>query len=361
VNSVQELPPNRWFDQGHEAFRPGNVLVSARNLNALYVVARPGGEVLWRYYEGLDWQHEARMVPAGFPGAGNILLFNNGYHSIRRQTTILELNPLESSVVWSYGSPGFFSSTGGTQQALSNGNLLVTSSRGGRVFELTREGQIVWQWAPPYLPMRVSRYPYDFTPQLAALGSPPERPADRRDPERYIDADQYSFALTHGARHARAGGATVALLRHGNECQQLPLPEDAELTVGYGIEHRERCEQARGRSVRFGVSIRPSNAKASEDLLERTVGVDSFDSGDPEGPVSLRRETISLARFGRQAVEICLTLGSASGGPPPPCFVWEAPSIRPPARSRGAPLEEEKDAEVLEHQRQQLEALGYVN
>jgi hypothetical protein len=139
------------------------------------------------------------------------------------------------------------------------------------------------------------------------------------------------------------------------------LPEDAELRVGYGIEHRERCEQGQGRTVRFGVSIRPSAAEPSEDLLERTVGIDSFDPGDPERPLSLRRETFSLARFGRQDVEICLTLASASGRPPPPCFVWEAPTIHPPARSRAQTFEEEESAEVLEYQRQQLEALGYVN
>ena len=41
MNSVQELPPNPLFDRGHEALRPGNILVSARNLNTLYIVARP--------------------------------------------------------------------------------------------------------------------------------------------------------------------------------------------------------------------------------------------------------------------------------------------------------------------------------
>jgi hypothetical protein len=358
MNSVQELPPNRWFDQGHEAFRPGNILVSARNLNALYIVARPSGKVVWRYYEGLDWQHEARMVPAGFPGAGNILLFNNGYHTVERQSTLVELNPLERSVVWSYRSPGFFSATEGTQQALSNGNLLVTSSHGGRVFEITRKGRIVWQWVPPYPPVRVSRYPYDFCPQLDALGPPPERPIERRDPERFVDSDQYSFAL-HDVRHVPTGESSVVLLRQSSQCRELRLPEEAEMTIGYGIDRRERCEETISRKVRFGVSIRPSHAEEAEELLERTVGSDAFDSQDREGHLSLRRESFSLARFG-PAVEICLTLASASGGPPPPCFVWEQPEIHPGARSGAELFEEDKPAEVREYERQQLEALGYV-
>jgi len=358
MNSVQELPPNRWFDQGHEAFRPGNILVSARNLNALYIVARPSGEVVWRYYEGLDWQHEARMVPAGFPGAGNILLFNNGYHTVERQSTLVELNPLERAVVWSYRSPGFFSATEGVQQALSNGNLLVTSSHGGRVFEITRKGRIVWQWVPPYPPVRVSRYPYDFCPQLEALAPPPERAIDRRDPERFVDSDQYSFAL-HDVRHVSTGESSVVLLRRSSQCRELRLPDEAEMTIGYGIDRRERCEEALSRKVRFGVSIRPSHAEEAEELLERTVGSGAFDSEEPEGHFSLRRESFSLARFG-PAVEICLTLASASGGPPPPCFVWEQPGIHPGARSGARPFEEDKPAEVREYERQQLEALGYV-
>jgi len=244
--------------------------VSARNLNALYIVARPSGKVVWRYYEGLDWQHEARMVPAGFPGAGNILLFNNGYHTVERQSTLVELNPLERAVVWSYRSPGFFSATEGVQQALSNGNLLVTSSHGGRVFEITRKGRIVWQWVPPYPPVRVSRYPYDFCPQLEALAPPPERAIDRRDPERFVDSDQYSFAL-HDVRHVSTGESSVVLLRRSSQCRELRLPDEAEMTIGYGIDRRERCEEALSRKVRFGVSIRPSHAEEAEELLERTV------------------------------------------------------------------------------------------
>ncbi|MGD8895671.1 MAG: arylsulfotransferase family protein [Acidobacteriota bacterium] len=360
MNSVQELPPNRWFDQGHEAFRPGNILVSARNLNALYIVERPSGDVVWRYYEGLDWQHEARMVPAGLPGAGNILFFNNRYHSVERQSAIVELDPLERSVVWTYRSPGFFSATEGIQQALSNGNLLVTSSHGGRVFEVTREKRIVWQWVPPYPPVRVSRYPYDFCAQLASLEPPAERPIRRHDPERFIDADQYSFAL-HDVRHVPSGGSSVVVLREANQCRQVHLPDGAEMTVGFGVDQRGRCEGTTSGPARFGVSIRPSDAEAAEQLLERTIGPETFDSQEPGGVFSLRRETFPLARHGRQTVEICLTLAGASGGPPPPCYVWEDPEIRTPARSATDPFEEEKSAEVLEHERQQLEALGYVN
>ena len=33
VNTVQALPENKWYDAGHERFRPGNVMISPRNLD----------------------------------------------------------------------------------------------------------------------------------------------------------------------------------------------------------------------------------------------------------------------------------------------------------------------------------------
>jgi hypothetical protein len=182
----------------------------------------------------------------------------------------------------------------------------------------------------------------------------------RRDPEQYADADLYSFALAHDKRLVKAGGGRVSLLRWRNGCRTLRLPEDAVLDVGYGVDRRGQCEPGAGQPVRFGVSIRPSGAKASEDLLERTVEMSGFGAEDPEVPLSLQRETLPLARYGRQTVEICVALTGTTAVPPPPCFVWEAPRVRPAVGSRAESLDNAKDPEVLEHQRRQLEAMGYV-
>ena len=145
VNSVQELPENRHFDTGDDRFRPGNLLISARNLNSIFVIDRESGEVTWDYSSRLDYQHEALMIEPGQPGAGNILLFNNGYHDRYRyrSSEIVEIDPATSERTWEYSSPTFYSSTAGVEQPLPNGNVLVSSSQGGRVFELTRGGDLV--------------------------------------------------------------------------------------------------------------------------------------------------------------------------------------------------------------------------
>jgi len=37
TNTVQELPPNHWYDEGDGRFKPGNVLISVRNQNTIYI------------------------------------------------------------------------------------------------------------------------------------------------------------------------------------------------------------------------------------------------------------------------------------------------------------------------------------
>ena len=56
--------------------------------------------------------------------------------------------------VWEYrGDPpeSFFTRERGGAHALSNGNVLITESAHGRVFEVTRQGEIVWEfWNPDF-------------------------------------------------------------------------------------------------------------------------------------------------------------------------------------------------------------------
>ena len=363
VNSAEEIPPNRWFDAGHEAFRPGNILISARNLNALYVIERPTGKVVWRYEEGLDYQHEARMVPAGLPGEGHIVFFNNGYHNrfAYRRSAVVELDPIERQVVWRYQKDSFFSSVEGAQQVLENGNLLVTSSQSGRAFELTREGRIVWQWAPPFHPSRLWRYAYDYCPQLAALAPPAGRTVRRRDPAQFIDSDLYRFALVHERDAAQGPNGSIWLFKEQSGCRTLQLPDSPTLEIGYGVQQPHKCRAAGRSRARFGVTIRSGGGGTTETLLEDEMELPESDrqsSADPE--VSLQRETLTLERYGGQTVELCLALTTETAEPPAPCFVWELPSIHSGAEPRREEPAVTNDPEIEEIQRQRLEALGYI-
>ncbi len=370
INSLQELPENPWHAAGDDRFRPGNLLLSARNLNAIFVVDRRSGEVVWSFTDGLDMQHEALMNGPGLPGPGRIQVFNNRLRSFSsdRQSELLEIDPRDGSVTWRYKSPGFFSPTAGVQQALPNGNVLVTSSRGGRVFEVTRAGELVWEWAPPYEPVRAMRVAADACPQLARLDPRTPQAVAPRHGTRHIDRDVYRFARQGSRTKAVLDGEKRTVLAKENDCRDLLLPASAIVQVGYGVD-RERLRDA-GRADRpplFTVRLRPAGAGEDIELLRDTLGID--------GP-SWRERTIPLEAYGLQDVRLCVAVdGGASRqtGKRERFAYWGQPFIATPrdlARTaQGAAADDDAATdqppgdltpEELEARRKHLKALGYV-
>ena len=86
--------------------------------------------------------------------------------------TIVSGRTLE--LVWSYAGPNFFSTNISGAQRLPNGNTLITEGAGGRLFEVTAEGDIVWEYVHPVFSgarrsngvYRAYRIPYEWIPQL---------------------------------------------------------------------------------------------------------------------------------------------------------------------------------------------------
>ena len=182
VNTVRDLPENRWFDGGDQRFRPGNVIISPRNLDTIYIIDRETKEVVWEYtgdyFGGLSGQHEPYMIPKGIPGEGNVLVFDNGASPARDlghagASYVLEIDPVTEQVVWAYDVwLNMHAPYTSSAQRLANGNTLICASREQRVFEVTPEKQIVWEHVHPS--SRSYRYPYDYCPQTASLGRPKE-------------------------------------------------------------------------------------------------------------------------------------------------------------------------------------------
>ena len=72
-------------------------------------------------------------------------------------------------------------------QRLPNGNTLITEGSDGRVFEVTREHEIVWEYICPYrtaengkmnFVYRAYRAPYEWVPQLEKPVETPIVPLD---------------------------------------------------------------------------------------------------------------------------------------------------------------------------------------
>jgi len=200
INSATYLGPNKWFDAGDRRFAPDNVIISSRQASFVAIIARDG-KVVWRM--GPDFretpelqrigqiigQHHPHIIPKGLPGAGNLMVFDNGgssgygfdtpiatngYGGLARATSrVLEIDPVKMETVWNYNAAGFFSTNISGAQRLPNGNTLITEGAGARVFEVTPQRRIVWEFmsanaeGAPANVYRAYRVPYDWIPQLA--------------------------------------------------------------------------------------------------------------------------------------------------------------------------------------------------
>jgi hypothetical protein len=355
LNSIHELPRNRHFDGGDERFRPGNILVSARHLNAIFIIDKRSGEVVWQYTGNLDYQHEATMVAPGEPGEGRILVFNNGRHDRNgyRRSLVQSIEPPTGDIIWEYGSKFFFSSVAGTVQKFTGPNFVIASSHGGRIFEVTPGGEIVWEWVPPYMPMRPERLPYDHCPQLASLARPDETEVRvEGDTRPYVDIDLFRFALTEEFTTRELGDFSRRLLRNLDECREILIPPWADMWFEFGID--EERLQGRSLEARFRLTVQKEGFPP-ETLLDRTL--------NPDSKSPWRGRWIQLGKFSYQRVNMCVAtevVGEMEN--PEEILAWGNPLIRSPVHR---PYDQQKEEQISEREKklreQQLKALGYVN
>jgi hypothetical protein len=128
------------------AFKKGNLLISVLKMNAIAVVDVHEERVVWAQTGSFRLQHDPKILPDG-----RLLLFDNlGQGDVSR---VMELDPLTGKLLWHYsGTPNqpFFTKSCGTAERLPNANTLVTESESGRAFEITPQGEIVWEFLSPH-------------------------------------------------------------------------------------------------------------------------------------------------------------------------------------------------------------------
>lgn len=139
ANSIVKLEPS--LAEKFPMFKPGDLLVSFRNLNALAVIDRDTNKAKWALEGVTSGQHTAVFLPNG-----NILVFDNQWHQ-KQYSRIIELDPVTKNIVWQYGgreNQAFFTRTTGMSQALPGERVLIVEAKKGRAFEITKQGQLVW-------------------------------------------------------------------------------------------------------------------------------------------------------------------------------------------------------------------------
>lgn len=138
VNSIEFL--ERSLPGTGEA---GDLLLSFRELNLVAVVDRALTRVRWSWGAGVLYrQHQPSIVDGG-----NILVFDNG----EKRSRVLQLDPRQERIVWSYAPDNFWSQIRGGCEKLPNGNVLVTDSQNGRAVEVTEDGRVAWEFYNPDL------------------------------------------------------------------------------------------------------------------------------------------------------------------------------------------------------------------
>ena len=143
--------------------------------------------MVWRWGTGNDQlvgPHHPTML-----ANGNILIYDNGGQAgyptkCRFYTQLIEIDPITEEIVYEYRHEPyvfkvtckFFSPSWGSVQRLPNGNTFSLDCHKGRLFEVTPQGEIVWEYVSPFQWNRGTamvesgiyrsyRYGYDQVPQ----------------------------------------------------------------------------------------------------------------------------------------------------------------------------------------------------
>jgi len=191
----------RWGHGGDILYRWGNPQVYGRG--------DVSDQVIWSAH-GVVW------IDEGLPGAGNIMVFNNGDHPnpVDDMSSVEEILPPQSepgvyliepdqpfgpaNAEWRYGDiPGFFSRTLGGAYRMPNNNTLICEGTEGRVFEVNRDGTVVWAFLGVAPVHRAPRY---WESLSAAPESPPAVRLVGNHPNPFNPTTTISFAVEHEQR-----------------------------------------------------------------------------------------------------------------------------------------------------------------
>ena len=175
-------------DEGDFVFRWGNPCVydsgeCPRSINEGQGSV-DGHQQVFRTHD-IQWIRNKEITPFGsdLPGAGNFLVFDNGNrHLGERRSKLVEINPYDgpmedgvyireaeagytqvgggmgasatvsNQIVWTYASVlenSFYSLYISGAQRLPNGNTLSCSGAHGHFFEVTPDGDVVWEYINP--------------------------------------------------------------------------------------------------------------------------------------------------------------------------------------------------------------------
>ncbi len=178
------------------------IVLSSREFSEVWVIdhasttaeaAGSAGDLLYRWgnpqaygaggsaRQQLFVQHDAHWISSGLPGAGNLLVFNNGQGRTNGNwSSVDEIVPplapdgsysndlpfAPAAPAWSYSaSPAsaFYAMNVSSAQRLPDGHTLVCNGPTGRFFEVTADGDVLWEYDHGSAVFRVTRYATSYS------------------------------------------------------------------------------------------------------------------------------------------------------------------------------------------------------
>jgi len=188
-----------WTHFNSVAYDPqlDQVIISSRTFSELWVIdhstttaeaaghsggnSGKGGDILYRWGNPVAYgrgtladqqlfgQHDAQWIPPGYPGEGNILVFNNGwgrqdglYSSVDEivppvdEFGVYSIDPGApfgpGQAIWSHVSTppeAFYSPNISGAERRPEGTTLICEGSKGHLFEVLQDGEVVWDYVSP--------------------------------------------------------------------------------------------------------------------------------------------------------------------------------------------------------------------
>jgi hypothetical protein len=144
TNHVQVLPQR--LAAKFPMFKPGQILISVRNLDAIAVLDPQSRTLVWAQCGPWHVQHDPEFLDNG-----RLLIFDNegGSPSASR---VLEFDPATQEIPWCCSGQDdvqFYTPQRGMSQRLPNGNTLILSTNQRRILEVTADKELVWSCSCP--------------------------------------------------------------------------------------------------------------------------------------------------------------------------------------------------------------------
>ncbi len=128
------------------------VVFSMRATSTIGIIDKASDKVVWRYrVPQMGGQHDPRPLPNG-----NLLVYDNGtqrrWMGVLPHSRVFEIDPRTDGIVWEYTDTppfNFYSQQISGAVRLPGGNTLICEGARGRLFQVTPEGETVWEFINP--------------------------------------------------------------------------------------------------------------------------------------------------------------------------------------------------------------------